>query len=253
MRPEALASSRSALERADRILGAFGATHPTLSLGGLIARSGLPKTTVYRTTEKMIELGWLRHDADRYSIGRRLFDLAAPAGLGMRLRDAALPFMEDLHEATHETVRLGVLEEDDVVNVELLLRRGAPVGLGRVGSHLPAYCTAVGKVLLAFAEPALLEDVVRAGLPARTPHTIVSPANLCAELTAVRQARIAFDREECELGVVCVAAPVLVGPFCAAGLSISGFAARLNPDRHVAAVQAAALGIARAIRYPRIR
>ena len=106
---------------------------------------------------------------------------------------------------------------------------------------------------MAFAAPALLKDVVRAGLPARTPHTIVSPANLCAELTAVRQARIAFDREECELGVVCVAAPVLVGPFCAAGLSISGFAARLNPDRHVAAVQAAALGIARAIRYPRIR
>ena len=60
------------------------------------------------------------------------------------------------------------------MNVELLLRRGAPVGLGRVGSHLPAYCTAVGKVLLAFANPALLEDVVRAGLPARTP-TASSP------------------------------------------------------------------------------
>lgn len=68
---------RSSLGRADAILSAFDELHPALSLTGIMARTGLPKTTVHRAIEKMLELGWLEHDGDRYSIGSRLFEVAS--------------------------------------------------------------------------------------------------------------------------------------------------------------------------------
>ena len=239
---------RSNLRRADRILGAFDLTHSTLSLAGLIARTGLPKTTVYRATEQMISLGWLKHQAHRYSIGSRLFELTAPARLRLALREAVLPVMEDLHEATHETVRLAILEDHQVLTAEMILRRGGSRRLGRVGGRLPAHCTAVGKVLLAFAEPELVTHIVASGLEARTFHTIVSSSKLRSELAGVRSTHVAYDREECEVGVVCVAAPVTIGSMCVAAISLTGPTHRLRAERHAIAIRAAALGASRALR-----
>jgi hypothetical protein len=68
---------RSSIGRADAILSTFDERHPTMSLTEIVVRTGLPKTTVYRAIEKMLELGWLEHDGGRYSIGSRLFEVAA--------------------------------------------------------------------------------------------------------------------------------------------------------------------------------
>ena len=111
-------TERSSLARADAILAAFDGAHTTMSLPGIVARTGLPKTTVYRATEKMLELGWLEHEYDRYAIGRRLFEIAMLTQLRTNLCEEALPYMEDLYEATHETIHLAVLEEDHVLYVE---------------------------------------------------------------------------------------------------------------------------------------
>jgi DNA-binding IclR family transcriptional regulator len=73
-------AGRSSLGRADAILSAFDEQHPTMSLTGTMARTGLPKTTVYRAIEKMVELGWLEHRDDRYAIGPRLFEMASLSG-----------------------------------------------------------------------------------------------------------------------------------------------------------------------------
>jgi DNA-binding IclR family transcriptional regulator len=243
------AGGRSSLGRADAILSSFDEQHPTMSLTGITARTGLPKTTVYRAIEKMLELGWIEHHGDRYSIGSRLFEMASLTRFRMNLRERALPHLEHLYEATHETVHLAVLEGPEVLYVEKISGHHPSTELSRVGGRLPAYCSGVGKVLLAYGEPALTASVLEAPLAARTPATITRAERLRAELDRVRADGLAFDREECEPGLACVAAPVL-GPtgVCVSAVSITGPVGRLRLDRLAPAVRTTALAIGHALR-----
>jgi DNA-binding IclR family transcriptional regulator len=242
-------SGRSSLGRADAILSAFDEQHPTLSLTGIMDHTGLPKTTVYRAIEKMLELGWLEHDGERYSIGSRLFEMASLTRLRMNLRESALPHLEHLYEATHETVHLAVLDGHQVLYVEKISGHSPATDVSRVGGRMPAHCTGVGKALLAFQGPELTAAVIEAGLAARTPTTITTPDRLCAELERVRADGVAFDREECDPGVVCVAAPVLgPGDACVGAVSVTGPAARLQLERLTSAVRTTALAIAYTLR-----
>jgi DNA-binding IclR family transcriptional regulator len=242
-------SGRSSLGRADAILSSFDEQHPTMSLTGIMDHTGLPKTTVYRAIEKMLELGWLEHDGDRYSIGSRLFEMASLTRLRMNLRESALPHLEHLYEATHETVHLAVLDGHQVLYVEKVSGQSPATEISRVGGRLPAHCTGVGKVLLAFQPPELTAEVIEAGLVARTPATITSPARLCDELDRVRADGVAFDREECDPGVACVAAPVIgPGDVCISAVSITGPADRLRLERLTSAVRTTALAIAHTLR-----
>jgi DNA-binding IclR family transcriptional regulator len=200
----------------------------------------------------MLQLGWLEHDGDRYSIGSRLFEMASLTRLRLTLRERALPFLEDLYEATHETIHLAVLDEGEVLYVEKISGHGGIAELTRVGGRMPAHCTGVGKVLLAHARPEVVDAVFAAGLDPHTAATVTDPDRLRAELDRVRAGGVAVDREECTPGMVCVAAPVL-GPdgSCRAALSITGPAATLPLDRLAPTVRTAALGITRAMRAPR--
>lgn len=243
------AGGRSSLGRADAILSAFDELHPTMSLTGITTRTGLPKTTVHRAIEKMLELGWLEHDGDRYSIGSRLFEMASLNRLRMTLRERALPHLEHLYEATHETVHLAVLDGHQVLYVEKISGHGPVTEVSRVGGRLPAHCTGVGKVLLAFGPPELTAAALDDGLVGRTPATITAPERLRAELDQVRRTGLAFDHEECEPGVACVAAPILgPGDVCVSAVSITGPAARLRLERLAPAVRTTALAIAHALR-----
>ncbi|MCP9972586.1 IclR family transcriptional regulator [Actinomadura madurae] len=125
------------------------------------------------------------------------------------LREAALPFLEDLYEATHENIHLAVLDGTDTLFLEKVTgRRSMPI-VSRVGGRLPAYCTATGKLFLALGPPLRLERVLAAGLVRYTPHTIIMPGLLQRELARTADRGYAVNREESEAGVSAVAAPVL--------------------------------------------
>lgn len=221
-------SSRSPLERADSILGAFDPDHPSLTLLGLIARTGLPRTTVHRTVRKMIELGWIEHHGDRYSIGTRMFERAALAGRPLSVRDAALPFLQALWAATHETVHLAVLDGNEVVIVEKLVGQRPVTALTRVGGRMPALCTALGKVLTAFSPTHIAEDIIETGVKPRTPNTLTCALKIRQDLCRVREESVGYDREETALGLRCVAAPVVAADgSCVAAVSVTGPASRL--------------------------
>lgn len=242
--------SRTILGRADAVLAAFSEENPTASLGGLVARTGLPKTTVHRTVEKMVELGWLSQDHDRYSVGIRLFEIASLSRLRTNLREVALPYMGDLYEATHETIHLAVREGSQVLYAEKLSGHRPVTLLSRVGGRMPLHCTAVGKTLLAYAAPRFVDATPAAPLARRTASTITSPARLRSELERIRADGVAYDREECDRDVVCVASPILAPDGdCAAALSITGSAQRLRLDRLSPAVHTAALAVSRALRH----
>jgi DNA-binding IclR family transcriptional regulator len=244
---------RCLLDRANAVLEAFDAEHADLTLLGLVARTGLPKTTVHRTAKKMLELGWLERREGRYGIGTRLFERAMLAAGRLALRDAALPVLQEISAATRETANLAVLEGNEVLYLEKLVGRQPVATLSRVGGRMPALCTALGKILTAFSAPAIGEQVIESGLAVRTPNTVTCPSALRRELARVRGEGIGFDREETVTGVRCVAAPVLTADgTCVAAVSITAQADRLVFAQMAPAVRYAAQQVSHAIARPPI-
>lgn len=232
----------SVLERGFRLLGAFGPEGRPLGLSELSRRAELPKATAFRLANQLVDLGALERSGDAYCLGTRLFELGSSVSRQRRLRDAALPLMEDLYEATHEMVHLGVRDDLRVLYVEKILGSHSAPAPTQVGTHRPLYCTALGKAILAHSDPSLVRAVIDAKLVRHTQYTITSPEHLLAELVAARAEGVAYDREEYHLGTTCVAAPLLGRSRYAEGaLSVTGLTGRFHAERVAAAVRTLSL------------
>jgi IclR family acetate operon transcriptional repressor len=239
----------SVVDRAFAVLAAFSPADEGVSMSELARRSGIPKPTVHRLVHQLADAGALEILDEGVRVGRRLFELGQLAGGPRTLREAAAPFLADLHEATGQTVHLVVPDGDEVLYVQKLENRRSPSLGSRVGGRMPAYCTAVGKALLAHADPAIVRGVLRSDLSRRTPRTVVAPGLLEKELQRVRNTGIAVENEESAVGIVCVAAPVLDARQGAiAAVSLTGRATDIDAGRLAPAVRTAALGIARSLR-----
>jgi DNA-binding IclR family transcriptional regulator len=203
------------------VLGAFSADHRHLTLTQLSRRTGLPLATTHRITAELAAWGALERDGrGRYRIGLRLWEVGSLAPRGLGLREAALPFLEDLYEATHQNVQLAVLDGTEVVYLERIPGRDSVSVLTRVGGRWPAHITGVGLALLAYA-PAEEQERYLAGPLARyTEKTITDPVRLRRELAEVRRAGYAVSDGQVTLDALSVAAPVR-GPDDAVLASIS--------------------------------
>ncbi|TQS45462.1 IclR family transcriptional regulator [Cryptosporangium phraense] len=234
------------LERSFAILGAFQAGDGELTLAELSRRTGLPKATAHRLLGELETLGAVERTPGGVRLGLRLFELGQLVPRPRDLLDVAAPFLSDLREATHQTVHLAVLDGVEVVYVQKLGGHRGPEIPSRLGGRMPAYCTAVGKALLAFAVPGVVDVVLGGSLPRRTPRTVVAPGLIRAELASVRRRGVAEEHEESAAGIACVAAPVLSpGGTAVAAVSITGWAGRLDVRRLAPTVRAAALGVGR--------
>jgi DNA-binding IclR family transcriptional regulator len=240
-------AAEGALNRAAAILDAFDQAHRELTLAALVRRSGLPRSTVHRTADRMLRLGWLDKPDDRYRIGNRLFELSGLAPIRHELREAVLPFLQDLYRAVHTTVQLGVLDGPQVLIVEKITGHRAMPMLSQVGGTVPTHCSALGRTLLAHSAPEVVDRVLAAGMAPRTSRTITSPQALRAELAGILERGWAVDAEEGNAGVSCVAAPIF-GPLgqIAAALSATGPTELVRPDRAGPTVRLAAAGASRA-------
>ncbi|MGW1785264.1 IclR family transcriptional regulator [Streptomyces sp. NPDC002143] len=235
------------IDRAAAILSAFDTTHRELTLAALVQRSGLPRSTAHRTADKMIRLGWLDKPSDRYRIGNRLFEISSLAPIRHELREAVLPFLQDLYHAAQTTVQLGVLDGTQILVVERISGHRPMPMLSQPGGIIPAYCSALGRAILAYSSPATVETVLSAGLPPRTPRTLTSSVAILRELAAIPDQGWAVDREEGNIGVSCVAAPIF-GPLgeSVAALSVTGPSKLVRADRIGPAVRLAAAAASRA-------
>ncbi|HVA44540.1 MAG TPA: IclR family transcriptional regulator [Acidimicrobiales bacterium] len=212
----------SVLARAGSILDAFDGAHPVLSLSELAARTGLPKSTVHRFAEQLLVLGWFERASGGYRVGMRLFEVGGLADRRNRLRDKALVHLQTVASVTGCAAHLAVLDAGEVVYLEKLPIRGLTLPT-RDGGRMPAHCTALGKVMLAYAGTEEIERVIAAGLESRTERTIVDAAALREELAQVRRRGVAYDREEACRGVACVAAPIRGSGRAVAAVSATGF------------------------------
>ncbi len=219
---------RSVISKVVSLLDAFGPDTPELSLSQLAAVTGLPVSTTYRLATELVAWGGLeRAEGTGYRIGVRLWQLGALARPDATLRDVALPFMQDLHEATGETVHLAVRDGYEALDVDTVPGRGAVRARSRRAGRVPLHATGVGKALLAHAPPQVLNELVQAGLRRYTEHTVVVPGQLRRALADVRRTGLAYAREEFVLGSLSVGAPIY-GPD---GEVVAALAVVLRPGR----------------------
>jgi DNA-binding IclR family transcriptional regulator len=230
--------SNSVLGRAATILEAFDGSRPVLSLNELSARARLPKSTVHRFAEQLLELGWFERAAGGYRVGMRLFEVGGLADRRNGLRDKAIPYMHQLAAVTHSAVHLGVLDHGDVVYLEKIPLRGLTLPT-REGGRMPAYCTGLGKAMLAFAGAEEIDRVISSGLARRTPRTIADGAAFRREMEDIRRIGVAQDREEACRGIACVAAPIRGSGRAIGAVSATGFANHLD-------IRSASLAVRRA-------
>jgi DNA-binding IclR family transcriptional regulator len=246
---------RSAAGKALDILGAFGADHSQLTLSQISRRSRLPLTTAHRLVQDLVGWGALERDASGYfHIGLHLWEVAALAPRGLALREIALPYLEDLYEATRENVQLAVREGLEVIYVERLLGRDAVRVLTRVGGRFAIHATGVGLVLLAYAPPEVQEQVLAGPLDGWTPMTITRPADLRRVLADVRRCGYAVSDRQVTMDALSVAAPVRDHTDeVIAALSLVVHADGAQPRTLAAAALAAARGISRVLGSPTAR
>jgi len=230
------------------VLAAFDSGHQQLQLSQIARRAGLPLTTAHRLVAELHAWGGLVRGGDgRYEVGRRLWDIGILAGVQRDLREAALPYLQDLHGSTGETVHLAVRDGLHALYVERVVGRTSARVLSRTGTRLPLHATAVGKVLLAHAP----EEVARAALagPARvTAWTITEPGRLAREIEQGRRRGYARTSQEMTPGAWSVAVPVSApdGTVVAAlGVVVASPSRELT--RLVPALRVAASGIGRAL------
>jgi len=235
------------LARAVAVLTSFSAPDRELSGAELARRAKLPRSTTHRIATELVSVGLLEQTpSGRLRLGMRLFELGHLALFQRGLRECASSFMADLAHATHETVHLAVLDGLDVVYLDIIRPSGAPALRSRLGGRLPPSATAVGKAILAFSPPELVEAVIDRGLPQLTIHSITEGDRLKAELFEIRRTGISFDNQEQAIGTVCCGAPIFgAGGHVVGSISVSGRLGAVRADRVKMAVRSTAAGISR--------
>jgi DNA-binding IclR family transcriptional regulator len=234
------------------LLDLYSHSHSAYTLSELSRLAGLPLSTTHRLVGELARWGALERGTDgRYRIGLRLVELGALCPRGTGLRDVALPYMEDLYEATHQNVQLAVRDGLDGVYIERIAGRHAVPVLTRIGAHWPLHATGVGLVLLAYAPAEVQEQVLASPLRAFTPFTVTDPVRLRQILAEVRRTGIAVSDRQITDDAYSVGAPVTEADGgCVAALSVVVPADAPNRGSWGPAIRAAALGISRRLRDP---
>lgn len=202
-------ASPTAADKVLDVLGAFGTDARELTLSAIARRAGLALSTAHRVVAGLVTWGALERGEDGlYRVGLRLYEVGALAPRGVALRDAALPFMEDLYEVTHEVVQLAVREGHELMFIERIAGRLSVGVHTRVGMRFPLPPSGAGLVLLAFAPVDVQEAVLAAPLQSFTPKTVVDATLLRGLLAETRTSDIAVSDRQVTMDSVSVAAPV---------------------------------------------
>jgi DNA-binding IclR family transcriptional regulator len=250
-------NSIQVIERMMSLLDALAQSNEPVGLKQLAQTTGLHSSTAHRILAAMTAGRFVeRQDAGNYALGIRLLELGNLVKNRINIREIALPFMQKLHEQIGESVNLGIRHDDEIIYIE---RTSSGRSLVRVvylvGGRAPLHLTSQGKLFLAEDGPEKVREYAkRTGLPGVTPTSLTTLAALEKELDKVRRHAIAFDNEEAEIGLKCVAAPIRDDEgHIVAALSVSAPVDRHSPE-WVDAVKAAADGISKALGYqPRNR
>lgn len=222
----------TSLARGLRVIAAFDRDNDEMTLTEVARRSDMTRAAARRYLLTLCELGYVAGDGKYFRLTPRVLQLGFAFLTSMHLWERAQPFMEQLTEQVNESCSISVLEGDDIVYVARVpTKRIMSVALG-IGTRLPAYCTSMGRVLLAGLRPAELDAYFsRAQFAPLTPHTVTDPAALRGAIAEVRHNGFAVVDQELEIGLRSIAVPIRnqAGRVLAA-MNVSGHASRISVE-----------------------
>lgn len=217
------------LTRAFELLELMADAGGEAGLSELADATGIPLPTIHRLMRTLVHGGYARQGPSRrYALGPSLVRLGESASrlLGLWAR----PYLAQLVDLTGETANLALREGDEAVYVAQVPSKHSMRMFTEVGRRVPLHSSAVGKAILAQLPPADVQAIIsRAGLSPQTEMTITDADALRRQVELVRRLGYATDLGEYEVGVSCVAVP-LVGAVASAAVSVSGPAARLTAE-----------------------
>jgi DNA-binding IclR family transcriptional regulator len=252
--PRTPVGKRTAASRVLALLGAFSRGGGSLTLSEISRHADLSLTTTHRLAKEVLEWGGLELDCDgRYRLGRKILDLASASTEALELREKVLPLLVDLHSATGLTVHLAARDGTDVVYLEALRSHPNYTGENRIGGRLRLHVTATGLVLLAYANPEVVDEYLRDPLKVYTPHTIGDEQSLRENLKIVRRQGFAIAHQFMTLGAGSVSAPIVNAEGVVdAAVGVVYLVGVHDPTRLIDHVRAAANRMSRALSDRRV-
>lgn len=226
-------ASVKSVVKALKILKMFEFSKPKWTVRELSDALGYHKSSIQRLTSTLETEGFIERSQDEkgsYQLGPQMRYLSNAAIQNVDLSQIARPFLERLSKLTQEVVHLCVVEQLQCYYIDKIDSPRSIRLVTHVGQRLPLHCTGVGKVLMSGMSPSDLDRVIHErGLPPFTANTITIRERLMEELKRIRYAGIAYDNEEFEIGLKCIAGPIInsQGEVVAA-VSISGPTQRLS-------------------------
>jgi IclR family KDG regulon transcriptional repressor len=217
-------SSTASVTKALRLLDVFRHKGPVLGVSELARQAGVAKSTAFRLLALLEEADLVEREGTGYRLSWRIFELGStvqhrwPRGL----REIAAPWMTEVFVKSGHVVHLAVLEGSDVLYLEKISGPRSPQIPTAVGGRIPANCSSLGKVMLAYSRPEIVRQVLEGPLSRRTAYSATEPGRIAGELQRIRKAGVAMDKEEAALGLGCVAAPIVTGVNVVAAISIAG-------------------------------
>ncbi|RLL45094.1 IclR family transcriptional regulator [Oceanobacillus piezotolerans] len=205
-KPQVLSSVRNAL----RILKSFSTFEPTKKVSELAESLGLAKSTVSRLLSTLASEGFVVKDdkTGAYRLGLSVLTLGGIVTNHLEIHKEAAPVLYKLVNDTGETSHLAIMDGLDTIYIHKEECNHPVRILTHLGRRNPSYCTSSGKVLLAYNDSSLTEEVISQGLRAHTPASITDPDKLRLELKSIREKGYAVSTEELTEGTRSVAAPI---------------------------------------------
>ncbi|WP_066265966.1 IclR family transcriptional regulator [Hydrogenophaga palleronii] len=243
------------IERMFNLLEVLASREEPVSLKEISEKTGLHPSTAHRILNDLTIGRFVdRPEAGSYRLGMRLLELGNLVKARLSVRDAALLPMRELHKLIQQPVNLSVRQGDEIVYVERAYSERSGMQVVRaIGGRAPLHLTSVGKLFLADDEPQRVRAyATRTGLAGNTRNSLTQLSTLERELLQCRQAGVARDNEELELGVRCMAAGIYDDQSkLVAGLSISAPADRID-ENWVPKLRSTAADISAALGCPKI-
>jgi len=187
-------------------------------------------STTHRIVSILVKRGFLNQKEKRgkYSLGFKLLEYSAKIKGTVKIRDIVLPYLQNLAEELGESVNMAIQDADSCIYIDHIESNKTLRTFTAEGNRVPLHCTGVGKVFLAYMKEDEVRSLVKS-MPRFTDNTITSFSRLITELKTIKQDGIALDNGEMEIGVRCVAAPVIDwNGKVAAAISVSVPSARLT-------------------------
>jgi len=229
-------SKIQSVARALFIIDTLAEARVELALNEIATRLSLAKSTVHGLISTLKDFGYIEQSAftGKYKLGIRLFEVGQIVAHGWEVRSIATPYINRLLDEVGETVHLVVLDKLEVLYIDKRESVQSLRIVSQVGMRLPAHCTGVGKVLMAYLSPEQRSEIIeRKGLAPFTRNTLTSAKALEEEFARIRAQGFAIDNEEIMESLRCVAAPIMdqTGAVISA-ISVSGPVFRMK-DEHL--------------------